>query len=192
MPTRALILRAEPLLQWPHLRSPLKQAAVVPRANKGKGKGQGAHPVQVAVCQKWWPGKVVAATKALSRLDEGCAPDASLVVATWEQCKNFRVLAAAHKLDAKLAIVCSDLKQKPEKPGVALERRWVHLQQGNWKQVFVAPSLESCLTGEPNHKFLIVPIASQNKKTLSRSASRWLRSSCLKQTGPMPCVSQQV
>ena len=104
----------------PAATAPAKQVAVVPRVHKGKGKGQGALPAQVAICQKWWPGKVVAATKALSKLGEGCAPDASLVVTTWEQCKSLRVLAAAHKLDAKLAIVCSDLTQPREKPGLPL------------------------------------------------------------------------
>ena len=81
----------------------------------------------------------MSATKAVQTLDEGCAPDASLVVATSEQCRKLRVLAAAHKLHPKLAIVCSDLQQKPEKLDLVLDRRWVKLQQGTWKQMFVAP-----------------------------------------------------
>ena len=96
----------------PAATAPARQTTNEPNANLGKGKGKGyntTHVVQVAICQKWWPGKVISATKAVQALDEGCAPDASLVVATWEQCRNLRVLAAAHKLDAKLAIVCSDL-----------------------------------------------------------------------------------
>ena len=81
----------------------------------------------------------MAPNKASSKLEEVVPREATLIVAPWDQCKSLRVLVAAHKLDTKIALVCNDLKQKPADSTLPFERRWVNLQQGNWKQVIAVP-----------------------------------------------------